>query len=157
MKTARNSATLGLLVASSMLMAFIVSYEQIPKAITEFVMGVTDNKYVFLFIVNIVFLLLGCVLDVGVIQFVFIPMILPLVNAFGINLIHFGVMISLNMMVGLITPPFGMLLFIVSGIGKTNIRGVIRELLPMALIMIALVFLCTYVPDIIMWIPNTFG
>ena len=120
-------------------------------------MGITTSKYVFLFVVNIVFLLLGCVLDVGVIQFVFIPMILPLVNAFGINLIHFGVMISLNMMVGLITPPFGMLLFIVSGIGKTKIRGVIRELLPMSLIMIALVFLCTYVPDIIMWIPNTFG
>lgn len=156
-KTARNSATLGLLVASSMLMAFIVSYEQIPKAITEFVMGITTSKYVFLLVVNIVFLLLGCVLDVGVIQFVFIPMILPLVNAFHINLIHFGVVISLNMMVGLITPPFGMLLFIVSGIGKTKIKGVIRELLPMALIMIALVFLCTYVPDIIMWIPNTFG
>ena len=156
-KTARNSATLGLLVASSMLMAFIVSYEQVPKAITEFVMGITSSKYVFLFVVNIVFLLLGCVLDVGVIQFVFIPMILPLVKAFGIDLIHFGVMISLNMMVGLITPPFGMLLFIVSGIGKTKIKGVIRELLPMALLMIALVFLCTYVPDIILWIPNTFG
>ena len=92
-------------------------------------MGITDNKYIFLFIVNIVFLLLGCVLDVSTIQLVFVPMVLPLVQAMGIDLVHFGVVICLNMMIGLSTPPFGMLLFIVSGLGKTKIKGVIREIL----------------------------
>ena len=104
--------------------------------------------------VNIVFLLLGCVLDVSTIQLVFVPMVLPLVNAFGIDLVHFGVIICLNMMIGLSTTPFGMLLFIVSGLGKTRIAGVIKEVLPMVLIMIALLFICTYVPGIIMFLPN---
>ncbi len=74
----------------------------------------------------------------------------------GEDLVHFGVVICLNMMIGLSTPPFGMLLFIVSGLGKTKIKGVIREILPMVLIMIGLLFLVTYVPDIIMFIPNNF-
>ena len=113
-----------------------------------------SNKNLFLLVVNIVFLLLGCVLDVSTIQLVFVPMVLPIVKAFGIDLVHFGVVICLNMMIGLSTPPFGMLLFIVSGLGKTKIGGVIREIIPMVLIMIALLFLCTYVPDIIMFIPN---
>ena len=74
--------------------------------------------------------------------------------SFGIDLIHFGVVICLNMMIGLSTPPFGMLLFIVSGLGKTKIAGVIKEILPMVIIMIALLFLCTYVPSIVMFLPN---
>lgn len=155
-KSAANTATLALLCGTSMLFSYIISLEQVPAAVATVVTGITDNKYIFLFVVNIVFLLLGCVLDVSTIQLVFVPMVLPLVKAFGIDLVHFGVVICLNMMIGLSTPPFGMLLFIVSGLGKTKIVGVIREILPMVLIMIGLLFLVTYVPDIILFIPNTF-
>jgi TRAP-type C4-dicarboxylate transport system permease large subunit len=122
--------------------------------VSEFVLNFTHNKYVFLFIVNIVFLLLGCVLDVSCIQLVFIPMVLPMVREFGIDLIHFGVVICLNMMIGLSTPPFGMLLFIVTKAGNTKIGGVIREILPMVLLMIVFLFLMTYIPEIVMFIPN---
>jgi len=153
-KSAANTATLALLAGSSMLFSYIISLEQVPRVIAAFVMGLTENKYIFLFIVNIVFLLLGCVLDVSTIQLVFVPMVLPLVNAFGIDLVHFGVVICLNMMIGLSTPPFGMLLFIVSGLGKAKISGVIREIIPMIAVMIALLFAITYIPDIVMWIPN---
>lgn len=153
-KTAANTATLALLCGTAYLFSFIVSREKVPAAVATFVTGITTNKYIFLLVVNIVFLLLGCVLDVSTIQLVFVPMVLPLVKSFGIDLVHFGVVICLNMMIGLSTPPFGMLLFIVSGLGKTKIAGVIREILPMVLIMIALLFLVTYVPDIIMFIPN---
>ena len=155
-KSAANTATLALLCGTSMLFSYIISLEQVPRVVASLVMGITDNKYIFLFIVNIVFLLLGCVLDVSTIQLVFVPMVLPLVQAMGIDLVHFGVVICLNMMIGLSTSPFGMLLFIVSGLGKTKIKGVIREILPMVLIMIGLLFLVTYVPDIIMFIPNNF-
>lgn len=155
-KSAANTATLALLCGTSMLFSYIISLEQVPADVAKVVMGITDNKYIFLLVVNIVFLLLGCVLDVSTIQLVFVPMVLPLVNAFGIDLVHFGVVICLNMMIGLSTPPFGMLLFIVSGLGKTRISGVIREIIPMVVIMIGLLFLCTYVPDIIMFIPNNF-
>ena len=155
-KSASNTATLAILCGSSMLFSYIISLEQVPAGVADLVMGITDNKYIFLLVVNIAFLLLGCVLDVSTIQLVFVPMVLPLVKAFGIDLVHFGVIICLNMMIGLSTPPFGMLLFIVSGLGKTKIAGVIREILPMVAIMIVLLFLCTYIPDLVMYIPNHF-
>ena len=153
-KTAANTATLALLCGTAYLFSFIISLEKVPATVATFVTGITDNKYLFLLVVNIVFLLLGCVLDVSTIQLVFVPMVLPLVKEFGIDLVHFGVVICLNMMIGLSTPPFGMLLFIVSGLGKTKIAGVIKEILPMVAIMIALLFACTYIPQIIMYLPN---
>lgn len=153
-QTARDTATLALLTGTAYLFSFIVSREKIPALVSEFVLNFTHNKYVFLFVVNIVFLALGCVLDVSCIQLVFIPMVLPMVREFGIDLVHFGVVICLNMMIGLSTPPFGMLLFIVTKAGNTKIGGVIREILPMVLIMIALLFAMTYIPQIVMFIPN---
>jgi len=155
-KSASNTATLALLAGTSMLFSYIISLEQVPGAVSRLVMGITENKYIFLMVVNVVFLLLGCVLDVSTIQLVFVPMVLPLVKAFGIDLVHFGVVICLNMMIGLSTPPFGMLLFIVAGLGKTRIVGIIREIIPMILVMIALLMLITYVPNIVLWIPNNF-
>ncbi len=156
-KTAANTGTLALLAGTSLLFSYIVAREQVPKIITEFVVGLTDNKFLFLLIVNVVFLLLGCVLDVSTIQLVFVPMVIPLVTAFDIDLVHFGVVICLNMMIGLSTPPFGMLLFICAGLGKTKIKGVIREIFPMVIVMIAVLFLITYIPDIVLWIPNNFS
>ena len=153
-KTASNTATLALLCGSAYLFSYVVALEKIPATVASFVTGICPNKYIFLLLVNIVFLLLGCVLDVSTIQLVFVPMVLPLVKAFGIDLVHFGVVICLNMMIGLSTPPFGMLLFIVSGLGKTKIAGVIKEILPMVIIMIALLFLCTYCEPIVMFLPN---
>ena len=153
-KTASNTAPLALLCGSAYLFSYVVALEKIPATVASFVTGICPNKYIFLLVVNIVFLLLGCVLDVSTIQLVFVPMVLPLVKAFGIDLVHFGVVICLNMMIGLSTPPFGMLLFIVSGLGKTKIAGVIKEILPMVIIMIALLFLCTYCEPIVMFLPN---
>ena len=153
-KTAANTATLAALCGTAYLFSKIIALEKVPNAVSGFVTGITTNKNIFLLVVNVVFLLLGCVLDVSTIQLVFVPMVLPIVKAFGIDLVHFGVVICLNMMIGLSTPPFGMLLFIVAGLGKTKIGGVIKEIIPMVLIMIILLFICTYVPDIIMFIPN---
>ena len=156
-KTAANTATLALLTGTSFIFSFIIARENVPNVIAQWVTGITDNKYLFLLVINVVFLLLGCVLDVSTIQYVFVPMVLPLVNLFGIDLVHFGVVICLNMMIGLSTPPFGMVLFIVTGLGKTKIAGVIREIIPMVLIMIALLLICTYVPQVIMFLPNLMG
>ena len=153
-KSASNTAALALLTGTSMLFSYIISWEQVSQSIAAAVLSITDNKYLFLLVVNVVFLLLGCIMDVSTIQLVFVPMILPLVRAFNIDLVHFGVIICFNMMIGLSTPPFGMLLFIVSGIGKCRIGGVIREILPMVLIMTGLLFLLTYCPQLVMFLPN---
>jgi len=96
-------------------------------------------------------------IDTSTIILVFIPMVLPLVNELGIDLIHFGVVIVLNMMIGLSTPPMGMLLFIVSGISGCPLNLVFIETPPMIFVLLAVLFLITYVPPIVMFIPNTFG
>ena len=154
-KTAANTATLALLTGTSLLFSYIISREQVAIEIANWVVSLTDNKVLFLLVINLVFLFLGCVMDVSTIQYVFVPMVLPLVKMFNIDLVHFGVVICLNMMIGLSTPPFGMVLFIVTGIGKTQMSKVIKEILPMVAIMILLLFLCTYIPQIVMFIPNT--
>jgi tripartite ATP-independent transporter DctM subunit len=155
--TATTTSALALIVGVAMLFSYIIALEKVPNVLAEHVMGLTDNKYVFLFIINILFLLLGAAMDTSAIQLVFIPMIVPMLNAFQIDLVHFGVLISLNMMIGLSTPPFGMLLFIVSGLGKTPLKAVIKELMSMVILMIFLLFLVTFVPDIVMFLPNRYG
>ncbi len=120
-------------------------------------LGITTNKYLLLLIINILFIVLGMFIDTMCITLVFIPMVLPLVKSLGIDLVHFGVVIVLNMMIGLSTPPFGMLLFIVSGISGTPLKTIIKEIFPMLLVLIGVLFLITYVPVIVMFIPNTFG
>ncbi len=95
--------------------------------------------------------------DTSCIQVVFVPMVLPLVKAMGIDLVHFGVVIVLNMMIGLSTPPFGMLLFIVSGISGTPLRTVIKEIFPMILVLIIVLLMITYIPDIVLFIPRSIG
>ena len=155
--TATTTSALALIVGAAMLFSYIIALEKVPNTLALHVTGLTDNKYVFLFVINILFLVLGAAMDTSAIQLVFIPMIVPMLQTFEIDLVHFGVLISLNMMIGLSTPPFGMLLFIVSGLGKTPLKAVIKELMPMVLLMIGILFLITYVPDIVMFLPNRYG
>lgn len=152
--TASTTAVLGLMIAGSMIFSFIIALERFPNAVAEIVLSITDNKYIFLLAVNVVFLILGAFMDTATIQLVFIPIILPLVKNFGIDLVHFGVVISLNIMIGLSTPPFGLLLFITSAIGKTPLKEVIREILPMIVVLVVVLLLITYIPDLVLFIPN---
>lgn len=156
-ETVSTIGNLGLLVGTAFSFSFIVASEQIPQMISEFMLGVTDNPFFLLLIINILFLLLGMIMDTSAITLVFIPIVLPLVVALDINLVHFGVMITLNMMIGLSTPPFGMLLFITSGVSKTPLREVIRETMPMVYVMISVLFLITYIPQIVLFLPKLMG
>ncbi|MCM8900197.1 TRAP transporter large permease [Caldicoprobacter algeriensis] len=153
-ETVKTTGNLGLIVGSAFAFSYIAANERIPQTFASFFLGITDNKYVFLFIINIAFLILGMFFDTSTIQLVFLPIVLPVVNALGIDLVHFGVVICLNMMIGLLTPPFGMLLFITSGISGTPLKDVIKETLPMTVVMIIFLFILTFVPDIVMFIPN---
>ena len=154
--TAKTTGVLSLIVGSAYAFSFIVAKEQIPQAVGGLLLGITDNKYVLLLIINIVFLVLGMFIDTSTIMLVFIPMVLPLVKALGIDLTHFGVMIVLNMMIGLTTPPFGVLLFIVSGITKVPLQEIIKETLPLIGVLIVVLFLITYIPGIVLFLPELF-
>jgi tripartite ATP-independent transporter DctM subunit len=155
--TVKTTGTLSLLVGCAYAFSYIVTIEKIPNAVASLLLGITDNRYVMLLVINVLFLLLGMFIDTMAITLVFIPIVLPLINALGIDLTHFGVLIVLNMMIGLSTPPYGMLLFVVSGISKTPLKNIIREIVPMILIIIFVLFLITYIPDLVLFIPHLAG
>ena len=100
--------------------------------------------------------MLGMFIDTSTIMLVFIPMVLPLVKSLGIDLTHFGVMIVVNMMIGLTTPPFGVLLFITSGITGTPLQDIIKDTIPMIFVLIIVLFMITYIPEIVLFLPNMF-
>jgi tripartite ATP-independent transporter DctM subunit len=154
--TVKTTGILSLIVGASFTFSFIVALEQIPALVGSVLLGITENKYVLLFLINIIFLLLGMFVDTSTIMLVFIPMVLPLVKALGIDLTHFGVMIVVNMMIGLTTPPFGVLLFITSGITGTPLQDIIKDTIPMIFVLIAVLFLITYVPEVVLFLPNMF-
>jgi len=155
--TVKTTGTLAIIVGAAFTFSYIVASEHIPDIIAGFLLGITENKYLLLLIINILFLILGMFIDTSTITLVFIPMVLPLIERVGIDLVHFGVLIVLNNMIGLSTPPFGMLLFIVSGVSGTPLQAIIKEALPMVFVLLIVLFLITYIPEIVLFIPNTFG
>jgi TRAP-type C4-dicarboxylate transport system permease large subunit len=110
-----------------------------------------------LLIINMAFLVLGMFMDTNSIQLVFVPIVIPVMRALGVDMVHFGVVIVLNMMIGLSTPPFGMLLFIVSGISQAKMKDVIREMLPFIVLFIGVLLLITFVPETVLWLPKQMG
>ena len=113
-----------------------------------------NSIYVFLIIVNIAILILGMFIDTSVIQVVFVPILLPIATAFGIDLVHFGLVVIFNMMIGLSTPPFGMLLFITSGISGTPLKKVIKEIMWPLLALLVVLVVITYVSDVVLFLPR---
>ncbi len=146
-------------VGSALLFSYIVSREQIPAVLTNFVMdsGIITNKIIFLLFVNILFFLLGCVMDPIVGELIVIPILLPIAILFQVDLIHLGVITTLNSMIGLSTPPYGESLFIVSATAKVPLGGIIREIWPFIAILTVVLLVCTYIPEIVLFLPKLIG
>jgi tripartite ATP-independent transporter DctM subunit len=155
--TVRTTGNLSFLVGAAYCFGYIVAIEHIPGLVANWMLTLTTDKYVMLFIVNIVFLLLGMFLDTMAITLVFIPIVLPVMNAMHVDLVHFGVVIVLNMMIGLSTPPYGMLLFVVAGLTGARLKDIIREMVPFIILFIVVLFLITFIPDLVLWIPKLTG
>lgn len=143
------------IVTGAFVLSHIVTLSGLGNAICDAFLGLTTNKYVFLLIVNVLFIFLGMLFDTQVLQLVFLPLVLPVATALGIDLVHFGIVIVVNMMVGMTTPPYGVLCFISASIGNVPVQKVFKEVLPMALLMIGVLLLITYFPAIVTVLPNT--
>jgi len=154
LNTLRTTGAIFLVIAGAYGFSFIVTSEQVSRYVVQAMSGVVHSPWVFLLSANILFLILGALVDVNVSELVFIPIILPLVRYFGIDLVHFGVMICLNMMIGLLTPPFGMLLFVTAGIGKVSLKELIRETLPLIGVLLIALAIITYIPETVMFMTR---
>ena len=128
-----------------------------PMMISEVLSGSDISPLTFLLLVNLLVLLLGCVLDATVIILVIVPLFIPTCNALGIDLIHFGVLIVVNSMIGLITPPYGILLFVINAVTGIPLKEIIREIWAFLAILMAALMLMILWPDMVLWVPRLFG
>lgn len=152
--TVKATGTTSIMIGAATTISYIVAKEQVATTVATWITGLTDNKYIFLLIVNIAILILGMFIDTSVIQVVFIPILLPIAKAFGIDLVHFGLVVIFNMMIGLSTPPFGMLLFITSGISGTPLKDVIKEIWAPLVTMLLVLAVITYIPEVVLFLPK---
>ena len=156
-ESARSAASVGLVIGASMILTYVVVQENIPQAISSMFESSSISPLVFLILVNVLVLLLGCVLDATVIILVIVPLFIPTCKALGIDLVHFGVLIVVNSMIGLITPPYGILLFVINAVTGIPLKDIIAEIWAfLAILIAALVCMITF-PEIILWLPKMFG
>ena len=155
--SAATTAIVMLLIGASMSMSWALSYENIPQEISSGLLALSDNPIIILLIINLLLLFVGIFMDMTPAVLIFTPIFLPVVTALGLDPVHFGIIMVLNLCIGLCTPPVGSVLFVGVGIAKTSIEKVVKPLLPLFVAMIFALFLVTYFPELSLWLPRQFG
>ena len=145
------------MIAAALVFNYVVASERLPEQVARLLEGADVSPLMFLLLVNLLFLILGCLFDATTLLLVLVPLFLPAARELGIDLVHFGVVIVVNIMIGLITPPYGVLLFVMSGLTGIPLRDIIREIWAFIAILIAVLLLMILVPDVVLWLPKQFG
>ena len=157
LNSSRATASIGMLIAGALIFNYVVTVEQIPQTVRGLLAGYELSTWTFLLWVNIILLVLGCLLEGSTIILVILPIFIPTANALGIDLVHFGVVCVFNIMIGLITPPYGLLLFIISAISGAPLRAIIHDTMPFVWAMLVALAIITFVPDTVLWLPRLLG
>ncbi|MBI3121132.1 MAG: TRAP transporter large permease, partial [candidate division NC10 bacterium] len=156
-KAGLNTAMILIIVGVANLVGYIMAVERIPLMVAELFLSITTNMYVMLFLINILLLIVGCFIDGASALIIFTPVLLPLIYKLGIDPVFFGVMITVNLMIGTITPPVGLCLYVSCGVADVRLDQISRTIIPFLLVEIAVLFLITFVPGLIMFLPSMFG
>ena len=157
LESIETTAIVMLLIGASMCMSWVLSFENIPQDISTFLLGISDNKIIILLIINLILLMVGIFMDMTPAVLIFTPIFLPVVTSLGMDPTHFGIIMVLNLCIGLCTPPVGSVLFVGVGIANTTITKVIKPLIPFFLVMILSLFLVTYIPMLSLFLPELIG
>ncbi|MBK6334590.1 MAG: TRAP transporter large permease [Betaproteobacteria bacterium] len=155
--SARVTVSIGMLIAGALVFNFVITSENIPKSLSALLKTYELSPLVFLLLVNILLLILGCFLEGTTIILVILPVLLPTVTALGIDPVHFGVMAVVNIMLGLVTPPYGLLLFMMTKIADVPLRDIVREAMPYLYVMFGALAIITLVPDTVLFLPRLLG
>ena len=156
-ESSRQTATTMLLLASAFILNYAIASERLADSLVAAIANMQLSQMQFMLVVNLFFLVLGCFLDGSVMMLVFVPLLIPSVRALGIDVTYFGIVVTLNFMIGLITPPYGLLLFVMSSLTRVPLIEIIREIWPFVLTLIALLLILTWFPQIILFLPHAFG
>jgi tripartite ATP-independent transporter DctM subunit len=155
--SARVTVSIGMLIAGALVFNFVITAENIPKTLSAMLTAYELSPLVFLLLVNIMLLILGCFLEGTTIILVILPVLLPTAQALGIDMVHFGVMAIVNIMLGLVTPPYGLLLFMMTKIADVPLRDIVRESMPYLYVMFGALAIITLVPDTVLFLPRLMG
>jgi tripartite ATP-independent transporter DctM subunit len=155
--SARTTSSIGMLIAGALVFNYVVTIENIPESLKVLLSGWNLTPIGFLLLVNLVLLVLGCLLEGTAILLIVVPVLIPTAKALGIDMVHFGVVVVVNIMLGLITPPYGLLLFIMNNITGVPLRDIVRECMPFLFAMIAALVLITLLPGLVLWLPRLMG
>jgi tripartite ATP-independent transporter DctM subunit len=156
-ESARASAAVGVVIGGALILNFIVVSENIPGMVADALVGIDMSPTAFLLLVMLLVLLLGCVLDATTIILVIVPLFIPACRELGIDLVHFGVLVVVNSMIGLITPPYGILLFVINAVTGIPLREIIAEVWPFLIVLIGALLLLVFFPGLVLWLPHLLG
>ncbi len=156
-QTANMTTVVMLIIGASSVLSFVLSFTGLPAAISQMVLGVSDNKYVLLLILNIFLLIVGTFMDIAPALLIFTPIFLPIVRTFGMSDVQFGVMIVMNLAVGTITPPVGNVLFVGCSLSKQRLEVVMKNLVPFFAAIFVALMMVTYIPALSEWLPTVLG
>lgn len=157
MESVRSSASVGLVIGGALILNYIVASEGIPNLLAQWLQGMNVTPMGFMIACNLLLLALGCLLDASTIILVIVPLFLSTCKALGIDLVYFGVVIVVNCMIGLITPPYGVLLFVINGTTGIKLADMIREIWPFIIALVIALALMVAFPQIVLWLPQQFG
>jgi tripartite ATP-independent transporter DctM subunit len=155
--SARITVSIGMLIAGALVFNYVITVENIPRAVGAALKAHELSPLAFLLAANLLLLVLGCFLEGTTILLVIVPVLLPAAQALGIDPVHFGVVVVVNVMIGLVTPPYGLLLFMMVRIAEVSLRDLVREVLPFLWVMIGALALITFVPDLVLFLPRLLG
>jgi tripartite ATP-independent transporter DctM subunit len=156
-RSSETTAVVLLLISTSMSMSWVMSSEDLPQLISEFMLSLSDNKWVILLVINLILLFVGSFMDITPAVLIFTPIFLPVVTKVGVDPVHFGIMMVVNLCIGLCTPPVGSLLFVGVSIAKISLTQVLRPILPFFLAMLFALVLLVLFPEITLALPRFFG
>lgn len=151
-----STALIMFLIGVGSAMGWIVSAEQLPQLLSDLLLGITENKYMMLLIINILLLFLGMIMEGIPIKLIMVPILLPIIDSLGIDRMHFGIVMSYNLLLGMITPPVGLGIYVISRVGKVSFEKVVRSLLPLYIPLVVALLIITFFPQISLWLPSLF-
>ncbi|GGJ18138.1 TRAP transporter large permease [Neoroseomonas lacus] len=156
-ESARATAAIGMLIAGALALNYVITSENVPNTVRGILAGWEMSPREFLLVVNVILLVLGCLMEGSTILLVVVPVLVPTAQALGIDMVHFGVVVVVNIMIGLITPPYGLLLFICAKLSGQPLMAVVRDTLPFLAAMVVALAMITYVPELVLWLPRQLG
>ncbi len=155
--SAKTSASIGMMIGGALVFNYVVTIENLPESLRAILTSWDLNWWQFLLLVNAILLLLGCVLEGTAVLLIIVPVFIPTAQALGIDLVHFGVVVVVNIMLGLVTPPYGLLLFIMTNISGSPMRSIIKDCMPFLAWMVLCLALISFFPELVLWLPRMAG